>query len=144
MISFELAESNEDIHYELPPLRVVWLDLDVAKSGLKAARTDRLIACRITPDPCSVPIAFDRNFSPEMIGTDVHGQPQLVIQEAEESETILGLQDAIQKIDPDILFTVHGDEELFPYLLARALYLKLDRSFTLSRDNTSLRIPDSK
>ena len=34
-----------------------------------------------------------------MIGTDVHGQPQLVIQEAEESETILGLQDAIQKIE---------------------------------------------
>ena len=64
VISFELAESNEDIHYELPPLRVVWLDLDVAKSGLKAARTDRLIACRITPDPCSVPIAFDRNFPP--------------------------------------------------------------------------------
>ena len=79
-----------------------------------------------------------------MIGTDVHGQPQLVIQEAEESETILGLQDAIQKIDPDILFTVHGDEELFPYLLARARTLNWIEVLPFPGIILLSAVPDSK
>jgi DNA polymerase-2 len=133
-----LRDSNEQIFYDLPPLRVVWLELESSGTRLKITKSDQLVEAKITQDPCSVPLEWKRLFSPENLSVDHHGSPQVRIRGSTERETLLQLQHAIKMIDPDVIFTSYGDEEVFPYLLARASYLQLDKAFSLSRDGTPL------
>ena len=137
--SIVLKDSNESILYDFPPLRVIWLEIEVEQSGLRKKRTDRLKNCKLTVDPCSVNIPLNALFSSSAISIDKHGTPQVIIEGENEKQIFLALQIAIKKIDPDVIFTSHGDEELFPYLLSRASYLHLEHYFSLSRDGDSLK-----
>ena len=136
--SLSLKDSNEEIHYILPPLRVVWLEINSSYSGIRRTKTDSIISCKITQDPCSVFIPSQSLFSPEHLKTGDCGVLQVWIDEGNEYETLTALEIAIQKIDPDIIFTSKGDEELFPYLLSRLSYHHLEKDFSLSRDNALL------
>ncbi|QEE14898.1 DNA polymerase domain-containing protein [Promethearchaeum syntrophicum] len=137
--SIILNDSNESILYQFPPLRVIWLEIEVEQLGLRKKGTDRLKNCKLTVDPCSVNISLNSLFSPSEIVTDKHGRPQIIIEGKNERQMLFTLQVAIKKIDPDVIFTSHGDEELFPYLLFRASYLRLENHFSLSRDGASLK-----
>ena len=137
--SIILKDSNESILYELPPLRVIWLEIEAKQFGLRIKGTDRLKNCKLSVDPSSVSIPLNSLFSSSEIGIDKHGIPQVIIEGENEKQIFLALQIAIKKIDPDVIFTSHGDEKLFPYLLARASYLHLDHYFSLSRDGASLK-----
>lgn len=138
IVSAILKDSNEKIHYNMPPLRVIWLEIEADTRRLMINKTDTLKSCRITVDPCSVPLSLATHTNPGILETDSHGVPQLVLRHSSERELLLLLQNIILSLDPDVIFTSHGDEELFPYLLARASYQKIDHIFTLSRDRTPL------
>jgi DNA polymerase-2 len=138
IIHFSLKDSNETVIYDLPPLRVVWLELSTAGQRLKIAKSDTLLEARITIDACSVPIALETLCPHHDITIDSHNASQVIIREENERETVLALDTAIRRIDPDVIFTSYGDEELFPYLLARVSYLHLERQFSLSRDGRPL------
>jgi DNA polymerase-2 len=133
-----LKDSNEDIHYNLPPLRVIWLEINTHCEGIRRTKTDIILSCTITQDPCSVSLPFQSWFPPEHLKAGEHGIFQVWIDEKNEYEILIALEAAIQKVDPDIIFTSKGDEELFPYLLSRLSYHHLEKDFSLSRDNALL------
>jgi len=133
-----LKDSNEDIHYDLPPLRVIWLEITTHCEGIRRKKTDSISSCTITQDPCSVSLPFQSLFPPEHLKVGEHGTLQVWVDENNECETLIALEVAIRKVDPDIIFTSKGDEELFPYLLSRLSYHHLENDFSLSRDSALL------
>ena len=137
--SIILKDSNESILYEFPPLRVIWLEIEVEQHGLRKKGTDRLKNCKLAVDPCSVNIPLNSLFSSSETSSDKHGTPQVIIKGENERQIFLALEIAIKEIDPDVILTSHGDEELFPYLLSRASYLHIENRFSLSRDGFSMK-----
>ena len=139
-ISFiQLNDSNEVIDYDLPPLRIIWLEIQSKSHNFVTSTSDPLHSIVLTIDPDSSHIDLSLRFSRDMISQDEHGAQQIIIQESSEYETLEFLQVAIKRIDPDVIFTHKGDETIFPYLLSRCSFLGLINSFTLSRDSTPLK-----
>ncbi|MHA1932514.1 MAG: DNA polymerase domain-containing protein, partial [Promethearchaeota archaeon] len=63
----------------------------------------------------------------------------ILIDEADEAETIKAISKVIERLDPDIILTRGGDEFVFPYLVARASVNHVSRDLYLSRNKTPLR-----
>jgi DNA polymerase elongation subunit (family B) len=55
----------------------------------------------------------------------------------DEADLMLELVETIGKIDPDIIYTVNGDEAIFPYLYHRGAENGLGPQFTLDRDTAN-------
>ncbi|MHA1646072.1 MAG: DNA polymerase domain-containing protein [Promethearchaeota archaeon] len=136
--SINLLESNEDIFYELPPLRVIWIEFETLSEGLRISKTDPITKCKITIDPSGVSIPLSELFPSDELFEESKRGLQVILNEGNEFETLMAFERAIKRIDPDIIFTRRGDEEMFPYLLSRLSYHHLDREFSLSRDGTPL------
>ncbi|WP_457558168.1 DNA polymerase domain-containing protein [Candidatus Harpocratesius sp.] len=128
-----LLDSNESVDYEHPPLRILWFEIKSKLENLARKKQDQIYECRLTLDPDSKKINFYQFFPDDMIWKDNYGNLQLRIREAKEYETLLELERAIKLLDPDIIFTIKGDELIFPYLIARLKALHLDRGYSLSR-----------
>lgn len=133
-----LMDSNETISYELPPLKIIWLDISTNSAGISRNENDALIQCELTIDPDSRSLDLSMMFPPDMIYVDSHGYPQIRINEGQEFDTLQSLEVAVRKLDPDIIFTTKGDEKIFPYLLKRLEKNKLAGSFSLSRNHVPL------
>ena len=115
-LAYWLLDSVESVDYDLPPLRLLSLHLELA--------TDRSIP-NFT-DPIDSIIL-------KKIGKDI------VIDDDDEREKILKMVDIIKEKDPDILFTQGGDSFLFPYLTHRALVNGVLNRLVLGRDHVPLR-----
>ena len=112
-LGYTLLDSVESTDYAVPGLRVVRLDVEVAKSGIIANFED----------------AIDK------ICLKQEGKDDIAIDYGDEATKLLQLVYAIKELDPDIILTTAGDSFLFPYLIHRATTNNILDNFILSRDN---------
>ncbi|MFW9899099.1 MAG: DNA polymerase domain-containing protein, partial [Candidatus Thorarchaeota archaeon] len=64
---------------------------------------------------------------------------KILIDKADEAETIKTISKVIERLDPDIILTHGGDEFVFPYLVARASVNQVSKDLYFSRTRTPLR-----
>ena len=108
-------DRREDVVYEIPELEKAWLDVFV----------DTNLLFPKPEDPIHHIIIH-------------HGSRMIRIEDLDEREMLFQLQKTIDEIDPDIIITRGGDEELFSYLTMRAKLNEIQ--LVLSRDGTPLKV----
>ncbi len=107
-LKYTLLDSVESIDYSIPPLRIMQLRVEIAKSGKIASPQD--------------PIA------------SIILNEQIIIDSGDEGEKLLQLSKMVKEFDPDIIVTNGGDSYLFSYMLQRAIISEVSDKFILSRD----------
>ena len=108
---FSLLECIERTDYELPELRTARLKVNIEKQG----------AIPTFKDPI------------KSISLELNGET-FEVNGGSEAEKILGLTEAVRRVDPDIIFTSGGDSYLLPYLAYRALINRVLDRLILSRE----------
>ena len=130
LVSIELKDNNEELFYELPPLKAVWLDIKVQKRGIRAYYNDILAHAEVSI------VENDENNVPR---ADGYKRRKILIDLADEEENLKMISKVIEEIDPDIILTQNGDEFMFPYLVARASENHVSNDLYFSRDKTPLK-----
>ncbi len=110
-LKYTLLDSVESIDYTLPPMRIMHLKIEIAKTRKIASFQD--------------PIA---NISLEQ------EEKRIIIDSGNEAEKLLQLSKIVKELDPDIIVTNGGDSYFFSYLLQRAIVSEVSDKFILSRD----------
>jgi DNA polymerase elongation subunit (family B) len=129
LLSLTLNDDNEQLFYDLPPLKAIWLDVKVQQRGIRYYYDDPMAFAEISiveNDEDNVPRA------------DGYKKRKIVINNGDEAENIKELSRVVEKLDPDIILTQKGDEFLFPYLAARASIHRISKELYFSRDKTPL------
>ncbi len=132
LISLELKDGNEELFYDLPPLKAVWLEIKVQQKDIKPYFNEPLAYAVISI------IENDRNWNVPRADGAVK-KKHILIDMADEAENLRKISQVIEKLDPDIILTQGGDEFIFPYLSARASVHKISKEFYFSRTKTPLR-----
>ncbi|HEY8140407.1 MAG TPA: DNA polymerase domain-containing protein [Nitrososphaera sp.] len=96
-LQWELLDDVWATDYVIPDFRTIQLDIRLKKEGALPKFSDRLAAARIK----------DKEEEYEISGDS-------------EAEILKGLESEVERLDPDIVFTEHGDAFIFPYILHRA------------------------
>ncbi|MEM3464484.1 MAG: DNA polymerase domain-containing protein, partial [Candidatus Bathyarchaeia archaeon] len=120
-LSYELLDSVERCDYEVPPLRSMWVNVDVEKKEPVVNFSDKI-----------------RNISLELENKTI------IISEGSEKDKILELVKTVKEEDPDIVYTRGGDSFLFPYLAYRAFVNGVLDKFILSREDVPLKAKKSR
>ena len=115
-LSYALKDDVTSTNYSVPQLRVMKLEVDIAKSGKIAQFKDPIEKIRLTQK-----------------------ENQVTIDSKDEAETILKLVDAVDDLNPDFIMTYGGDSYLFPYLVERASQNRILNRLVLSRDPVAFR-----
>jgi len=129
LVSLDLQDDNEKLFYDLPPLKAVWLDVKIQHQGIRPYYNDPISHAEISiveNDESNVPRA------------DGYIKRKILINEADEAETLKAISKVIERLDPDIILTQNGDEFLLPYLVARASENRVTKDLYLSRDKKLL------
>jgi len=129
LISLDLQDDNEKLFYDLPPLKAVWLDVKIQYQGIRPYYNDPISHAEISiveNDESNVPRA------------DGYIKRKILIDKADEAETLKSISKVIEHLDPDIILTQNGDEFLLPYLVARASENRVTKDLYLSRDKKPL------
>ena len=129
LISLDLQDDNEKLFYDLPPLKAVWLDVKIQYQGIRPYYNDPISHAEISiveNDESNVPRA------------DGYIKRKILIDKADEAETLKTISKVIEHLDPDIILTQNGDEFLLPYLVARASENRVTKDLYLSRDKKPL------
>lgn len=111
-LTYTLLDSVESTDYVVPKLRVVQLEVEVAKKGIIASFDDPI----------------------EKICLKQEGKEDLTIDYGDEATKLLQLVYAVNELDPDVILTSAGDSYLFPYLIQRAIVNDVLAEFVLGRD----------
>ena len=106
-------DSVTSTDYAVPELRVMKLQVEIAKKGKIANFKDPIGTIQVTQD-----------------------EKEICIDSGEETEKLLQLVKTVKELDPDIVVTSGGDSYLFPYLTQRATMNNVLDDFILSRDST--------
>ena len=114
-LAYWLMDSVESVDYKLPPLRLLKLQVQIARKKI-------------------IPVLSD---SIESIILESNGK-EIVISEGDERQKILSMVEAVWKEDPDIVLTEGGDSFLFPYLAHRALVNGVLHRLILGRESVAL------
>ena len=114
-LKYRLLDSVERTDYNIPPLRMMKIELDVAKAGKIASPNDPIRCLQVT-----------------------QAKNQVVIDAGKEGEKLLALSKTVTELDPDIILTKGGDSHIFPYLSQRAIVNGVGEKFILSRDPVPL------
>ena len=112
-LHYTLLDSVESIDYVIPRLRVVRLQVEIAKKGIIANFEDSIDKILLTQE----------------------GKDDIAIDYGDEATKLLQLVYAINELDPDIILTRGGDAFLLSYLTFRANVNNVLDQFILSRDN---------
>ena len=115
-LCYEVLDSVDSCEYSIPPLRSIWLNVNVEKEGVSVKFSDKIDSISLET-----------------------GNKTIVISEGSETDKILALVKAVLEEDPDIIFTRGGDSFVFPYLAYRAFVNGVLDRFVLSRENIPLR-----
>ena len=110
-LNYTLKDDVTRTDYVVPPLRIMRLEVDVAKSAKIAKFKDPIGQIRLNQQ-----------------------EIQITIDSKDEAETILKLVDAVEELNPDFILTYGGDSYLFPYLVERAAENHILNRLILSRD----------
>jgi DNA polymerase, archaea type len=111
-LHYTLLDSVESTNYVIPKLRVVKLEVEVAKKGITASIDDPI----------------------EKICLKQEGKEDLTIDYGDEATKLLQLVYAVNELDPDVILTSAGDSYLFPYLIQKAKLNNVLDKFVLGRD----------
>ena len=130
LVSLELKDNNEELFYDLPPLKAVWLDVRVQQKGIRKYYNEPLAYVEI-----SIVEKDERNNIPRADGLR---KKKIIIDEADETETLRTVSRVIETLNPDIILTQGGDEFIFPYLAARASINHVSNELYFSRTKTPL------
>lgn len=114
-LKYVLLDSAESVDYVVPPLRILKVDVEVAKQGKIAKISDPI--GRITVSQGGNKEAFDAG---------------------DEKDKLLLLVQRVKELDPDIIVTKGGDSHLFPYLVRRAAINGVLDKLVLGRDSAPL------
>jgi DNA polymerase elongation subunit (family B) len=115
-LRYRLLDSVESEDYEIPPLRLMDVHVEVAKKG-------------------KIP-SFEDPVDRFIIRSNGR---EIVVDEGDERDKLTNLIEIVEKEDPDIVFTHGGGSTLFPYLARRALVNDVLPRFVLSREYVPLR-----
>lgn len=96
-LQYRLLDSVESTNYSIPPLRLLKLEVDIAKKGKLSNFDDPIDKITVT-----------------------QAETRITIDSGDESEKLLQLAETTKELDPDIVLTSSGDSYLFPYLIHRA------------------------
>jgi DNA polymerase elongation subunit (family B) len=121
-LEYTLLDDVTSIDYIVPKLRVLRLDVDVAKKDLVPSFEDPIAQIRIKET----------------------AKEEITIDYGDEATKLLQLVYAVRKLDPDIILTSAGDSYLFPYLIQRAVINDVFDEFILSRDPVPFKIKSPK
>ena len=130
MVSVALKDNNEELFYDLPPLKAVWLDVKVQQRGMRPYYNDPIAYAQISiveNDEDNVPRA------------DGYKKKTFLIDKADEADTLLEITRIMERLDPDIILTQVGDEFMFPYLAERASAHGISKQVYFSRTKTPLK-----
>ncbi|MEM3875233.1 MAG: DNA polymerase domain-containing protein [Candidatus Bathyarchaeia archaeon] len=114
-IGYELLDSVESCQYELPPLRSMWLRMNVKKESPVVSFQDKI-----------------RNVTLQFNGQSLN-------LDGDEADIILKTVETVRLIDPDIIYTEGGDSFVFPYMAYRAFVNGVLNEFILSREEIPLK-----
>lgn len=114
-LNYTLLDFVESTDYQIPPLRIMKLKVDIAKKRKIADFNDPINKIIVT-----------------------EGEKQTCIDSSDEREQLLRLVKIVKDNDPDFILTRGGDSYLFPYLARRAAVNNVLTSFILSRDEVPL------
>jgi len=131
LISLELNDDNEELFYDLPPLKAVWLDIKVQQRGVRSYYNDPLLYAEVS--------IVEKDERANIPRADGQRKRKILIDKADEAETIKTISKVIERLDPDIILTHGGDEFVFPYLAARASVNRVSKDLYFSRTRTPLR-----
>ena len=115
-LDYKLLDSVESTDYIIPQLRVIKLQVEVAKKGFIVNFEDTIDKIVLTQE----------------------GKEDIAIDYGDEATKLLQLVYAVNELDPDIILTSSGDSYLFPYLTHRATVNNVADKFTLSREDKPL------
>ncbi|MFX0040326.1 MAG: DNA polymerase domain-containing protein [Promethearchaeota archaeon] len=130
LMSLELNDDNEELFYDLPPLKAVWLDIKVQQRGMKSYFNDPLLYAEVS--------IVEKDEKANIPRADGLRKRKILIDKADEAETIKSISKVIERLDPDIILTHGGDEFVFPYLAARASVNQVSKDLYFSRTKTPL------
>ncbi|UCC18862.1 MAG: hypothetical protein JSV62_12240 [Promethearchaeota archaeon] len=131
LISLELNDDNEELFYDLPPLKAVWLDIKVQQRGIRSYYNDPMLYAEVS--------IVEKDEKANIPRADGQKKTKILIDKADEAETIKTISKVIERLDPDIILTHGGDEFVFPYLVARASVNGVSKELYFSRTKTPLR-----
>jgi len=131
LISLEIKDDNEELFYDLPPLKAVWLDIKIQQRGMRSYYNDPLLYAEIS--------IVEKDEKANIPRADGQRKRKILIDKADEAETIKTISKVIEQLDPDIILTQGGDEFVFPYLAARASVNQVSNDLYFSRTRTPLR-----
>jgi len=131
LVSIDLKDDNEELFYDLPPIKAVWLDIKIDQHGIRTYFNDPLVYAEVS--------IVEKDHSSNIPRADGQVKRTILIDEADEAETIKKISKVIERLDPDIILTRGGDEFVFPYLVARASVNHVSRDLYLSRNRMPLK-----
>jgi len=118
-LSWQVSDDLKETDYELPDFSIAHFDVTLKQAGRLPKFTDKI----------------------DTITIKTH-KDVITIQRQSEQDALTDLMIEFAKIDPDFVFTVDGDEFLFPYLTARAL--ENEMQLVLDREGVSVSKPSKK
>lgn len=131
LISLKLNDDNEKLFYDLPPLKAVWLDIKVQQRGMRSYYNEPLLYAEVS--------IVEKDKKANIPRADGQRKRKILIDKADEAETIKTISKVIERLDPDIILTHGGDEFVFPFLAARASVNRVSKDLYFSRTRTPLR-----
>jgi DNA polymerase elongation subunit (family B) len=114
-LRYTLLDSADRVDYDIPPLRILKIDVGVVKQGKIAKISDPIDKIKVSQD----------------------GEEE-AIASGEEKDKLLRLVQAVRELDPDIIVTKGGDSYLFLYLVRRAVINGMLDKLVLGRDDVPL------
>ncbi len=112
-LKYRLLDDVKRFNYTVPPLRVMKLDLKIAKTSKIANFNDPIDSFQVS-----------------------QAEKTVTLDSGKEEDKLLDLVETVKKFDSDIILTDGGDSYLFSYLTHRANANGILDKFILSRDNT--------
>jgi DNA polymerase elongation subunit (family B) len=111
-LRYRLWDCVESVNYSTPPLRVMEMDVDIAKSGKIVNLEDPIGKITLT-----------------------QAGNQQILKGCREKDTMIQTVKAVKMLDPDLIVTRGGDSYLLSYLVHRASSNDILNKFILSRDD---------
>jgi len=112
-LEYTLLDSITSTDYTVPQMRVLDLEVEIAKKGKIANFKDPIYKIIVTQD-----------------------EKKVTLDSGDETDKLLQLVKTVKELDPDFVVTHGGDSIFFPYLIQRANLNHVLNDFTLSRDQT--------